>query len=410
MSGVYRIAFRIIGVPNLPQGTNYISREFRWLGVASDVQFAAEYGEDPAGTPIPTSIRFAFELAAESAEEAAWRAEEVAETIGRIIAFQAGAAYARPLPVALVDATPGLTRRLYRQWCYDVLPARPSRPILTSDLETTAHSLGHRTDLERDPILRGLKWYTDALYERSVVDRFVKAWVGLESIGAILNRRTHRSGWRNCRKCLGSTEDREKDERQERGIRHLFSVHQPSLPDLFGDLKRARNKLVHGEWSIGRVVRVIHPHVETTLDVLARGLLTALAPHGAVAGTRQALQPLRVVTNTADSVVSVTLTAPRPNDIGELRDFFDVEFDLRSSNEGPDGYYVQGGYTINGALPCRFDDFRVQSARTSEDGIVVTTAEQPEVLEIHEVGPGGKRRLISSNLEGRNDDTVTPTP
>ncbi len=392
--GVYRVAFRIAGLPCLPPETNSMSREFSYIqGLASPVQLVAEYDQDEFGTPESRAIRIAFEIAANSADEAAERAYHAADLVGRVIGFQTGAPYVRPSVVALLDVTPGLSHRFYRQWCYRPELGKPTREIMVSEIEATAHSLAARSDRERDAITLGLKWYTDSLTEHDLLDRFLKAWVGLESIGPIINRRAHRGGWRNCDKCLGDAQARENDDRQERGIRHVFSAAESEIPDLFDSLKKARNKLVHAEWGLARVRGAIEPHAALTTNVLARGLLTAIAPPGVSAGSREAFEPA-LPSDPAVFSISLDLLTHDPNAWGELTDKLTVEFHKVSSEVRNGQYRARGKFDIRGEFPCDFENLRFEAHRARGDAVVLEVDDAPELFEVYEVrGDGSTRRI-----------------
>lgn len=392
--GVYRVAFRFAGLPCLPLGTNAMSREFpRLAELASPVQLVAEYDRDEFGTPEPRAIRIAFEIAANSADDAAERGYRVADLVWRVIAFQAGAPYVRPVAVALLDVTPGLSHRFYRQWCYRPELGKPTREIMVSEIEATAFSLAHRLDRERDAIMLGLKWYTDALTEHDALDRFLKAWVGLESIGAIINRRSHGSGWRTCRKCLGDAQAREKDEKQERGIRHVFSVTASQTPHLFDTLRRARNKLVHAEWGLTRVRQAIEPHADLATLVLTRGLLTAIAPPGVSAGSREAFEPA-LPSDPAVFCVSLDLLTSDPNTWGELSDKLNVKTHKVSSETRDGQYRARAKFDIHGEFPCDFENLRLEAHGARGNAVVLEVDDAPELFEVYQVRPDGSAHRI----------------
>lgn len=211
MDGVFRLAYRIPGMTVLEIGTNDISREFRWVpGVVDSVHFVAETTRDQYGTVVPKAMRVAFEVTAASEEEAVQLGDRAIDPIARVFFFLSGSPYTMPRLVALLDSTPGKSKRRYQQWCFDMVQAEPNRQIALNIAEISAHALGRRDEADRDRILRSLKWYTDGLLEVEPVDRFLKAWFSLENVGPIINRRVHKSGWSNCQKCLGELADRQR--------------------------------------------------------------------------------------------------------------------------------------------------------------------------------------------------------
>jgi hypothetical protein len=390
--GVYRVAYRLLGLVALPLGTNWVSREFAWAGVAAGgVQLVGEWKEDEFGTPMPSSTRIVVEVSADGVEEATEQGLKTAERVARVMQFQAGVPHMPVEPIAALDVTPGKTQRQYSQWLYGVVPARPARQVTVSSVETTAHAIGQRAAGDREAILRGLKWYTDALNEPDPVDRFLKAWVGLESIGAPLNRRAHKSGWRSCKKCLGSEASRQADFKQERGIRHVFSVVEPEMPFAFDTLKKARNKLVHSEWTLERVRAEVEPLVSETLQVLGSGLLTALAPEGTSAGTRDALVPMEGAPSALDAQLTVTIPLADPNGWDELFEKFDVTPELKSSTRVDGVYKADAGVHIVTVSPCPIENMTVVSRRRAEDGIELTIDRHPQYINSEPINEGSAR-------------------
>ena len=385
--GLYWVAFRLSGVPALLEHTNLVTKKGNWLhSDLRKIQMVAEYTTDEFGTSVPQNTRIVIEVTADSCDNAAAKATPIVGTVARVMSFQTGSPHAVPRIIALLEATPGVSRRLYRQWCYDTAGLKPIRPLPVSELETVLDTLAKRDEKERDAIVRSFSWYTDALGENDMIERFLKMWVGLESVGPIINRRAHRSGWHRCKKCIGDEGARRRDNQSERGMRHAFSVVDPGKPRAFDGLKRARNKLVHGEWPLDRVRKEISPFERLATEVLAGSILAALAGADAPVGSRTALMPTNEPGDGPDISISVEIESPDPTVWGQLEDKLTVTAKLESSWQSPDGYRVKAGYEIEGEFPCEFDrdSFKITSHRLDPDGVQIEVADRPREINVNE--------------------------
>lgn len=396
MAGVYRVAFRIEGAPMFPSNTNWISREFAWLpGAPSRVQLVEEEQDDEAGLSVHKAIRFVFDLTTDTPQEALGIAELAADSVARIIGFQAGSPYVAPRVIAMLNVTPGIRRREYRQWCYDLIATKPTRPILVPDVEITAHSLQSRDLREREAVLRGMKWYTDALFERDPMDRFLNAWIGLECIGLAIDSRVHARGWQSCQICRGELQhrgelrQRKKDSKSERGVRHMLSVVQPNDVGLYERLVVARHKLVHGDWTLDRVRQLVGADTDAPVVALVRGVLTVVAPPGVEAGSRQALVPTPQIRRGADVSVSLDVLSDDPDVLGQLIDLLYVNVQVRSSSFQEDLYRVDAAIEVHGSFAAPVEGMTVQSER--EDELIFEMGSEPEFRSYEVVLPDGRR-------------------
>jgi hypothetical protein len=370
---IYRVAYRHKGLPRLPEKTNWMPSAmlFRDPSVTG-VQVVAEYKKDQHGTPYWSSSRIVVELSATDESDALRRTQGVADEIARVMEFQAGAPHVRPIVIALWDASPGIVVRTYKQWAHDLVMHPSSRLLHPPEIQIHLDSLSHQSEKNASEVQRAIKWYTDGLSEVDPLDRFLKFWVGLESIGAILNRKLHKSGWAACKRCLGDMLERTRDEKQERGMRHVFSEVDPTRPDLFDQLRVARNKLIHSEWDLKRIKAAIEPAVVTTGTVLGRSVLTALAPVGLTV-SREAYEPMRVTANDADLAVVLEIRHSDRNAIGELSDFLNISASVpKSWLEGP-VYACEVQLHIEGAFPPGIDidvsTYKVEPIKAAEDGV-----------------------------------------
>lgn len=348
----------------------------------SAVQLVSEYGQDNHGTPQFRSIRVVVELFAENAEIAVEIGSRVTDVVTRVMEFQVGARHQPSRVVALWDATPGIDRRIFKQWAYDLLVHPSSRVLHIPELQVPLNSLEAQSPKDTTSIMRGIKWYTDALAEPETIDRFLKLWVGLESIGSILNRRFHPGGWAICKRCLGKESNRQRDERPERGIRHLFSVADPNKPQIFDALRLARNKLVHSEWELSRVMAIVDPLLESAAKALGSGLLTVLAPSSAAQDSRDAAEPLSPLGERADFSVTTEALSDNPDSIGELTDTLVFDVEITESEEVDLQYQCKVNLRVEGAFPFDVTEFVPQSEHTLADGIVVDMTNASHTAEV----------------------------
>jgi hypothetical protein len=353
-------------------------------GIVGTVQLVAEHEMDKFQTPIPRSIRIVFEVVGDTLSAATTVSNRAADTIARILCFQAGGAYVSPRIIAAMDVTPGLDRREYHQWLYNVTLAAPTREIQVPHVEILAHSLGARDAPEREAVVRALKWYTDALTETNAIDRFFKAWIGLESIGRVLDRRVHKDGWHECKKCLGELNKRKKDSPNDRGIRHLFSACGIDSM-VFEKLRIARHKLVHADKPLSQVVASISPYVEVTVKALASGILTASAPPSIQASSREAYEPPPAEDGGADARLSMTLLTSDPNAWGELADKMSVDVDLVTSSLSTGVYAGNASIHATGDLPCEVEDYTTLSLRDGTHGVKLVVPPVPDEFHVFKV-------------------------
>jgi hypothetical protein len=385
MARIYRVAYRVNGLASLKRGTKNLSRDFTWIpGVAGSVQFVEEHSDDAFGTEVPGSIRIVFETAGESVDEIRAIADTAADIIARLLCFQAGGGFALPRPLSALDVTPGVERRMYHQWLYGILEARPTRRIDLTSVEILAHSFGARDQRIRDACARALKWYTDALNEVTLVDRFTKAWIGLECIGKLLEARAHKAGWEQCKVCVRDQTRNRKDKEQDRGIRHVLSVVETKKP-IFDPLKIARHKIVHGDWTLEKVQSIVNPHAEQVVAALAAGILSASAPPNVTAKSREAYGPEPPKDRGADARLDIELLSVDPNVWGELSDKVKVSVELVGSSFSKDIYHGETNIRAVGDIPCELGRYQIVSLREGDSGMELTIPLEPKQLKIERV-------------------------
>ncbi|NQU97308.1 MAG: hypothetical protein HQ548_06660, partial [Chloroflexi bacterium] len=155
------------------------------------------FDEDHLGVSYPTGILLTLQTAAKDREEAEDKAIASSKKIGEFVDFYTGSPRHPPClrRLARVSATGGLLEQHdYSYWW----PEHPEwfgmAEIKVNQLQMLLGRFGRLGDRPRRNLELAVRWYGISVSSADTLDAYLGAWIGLESIGPLLDGLFHTSG------------------------------------------------------------------------------------------------------------------------------------------------------------------------------------------------------------------------
>ena len=313
---------------------------------------------DPRDTLEPLGLRLIAELDAHNVEAAEDRSIGlVALRFAQIVAAYSGSPLSTPRLVRLGRV--GESDGLLEQFDYYYLQGARSLPrvMLRPDgLEKLLSWFGGLVQPDLSRLELAARWYGTSLGAQDALDGYLSVWIGLESVGPILDKRVHKSGPKvRCGICANpSGIDRI---RGDAGIEHAIqeTTHELLEGRSLKDLKDIRHSIVHTlkpAASLRSEAEGLLPDLQLSLIF---AILTAARPEDSAPGSGKAILPrdFRPYPDARHRILSeVELVNHKPF-FGE---WLQVErtFHNEQSRLEEDGGYIWGariGARIQGEVP-----------------------------------------------------------
>jgi len=202
-----------------------------------------------------------------SLEQAELRSKTLIEYIVHLIDFTTSSASSLPLFISVYDASPNCKERNFKQFFYVPLPDR-NISVIDKNIFTAVFSAFDRNKDGR--IVRAISWLRKGYFEQKYIDRFIAFWTGLEAINEILAECfgipliEKRMKCPKCGESLGPI---------TAGVKKLFIDISKVEPELFGKIRRARGKLLHGGGPLdNKFINEIKNYNSIVREVLITGI------------------------------------------------------------------------------------------------------------------------------------------
>ena len=302
---------------------------------------------DELGITRPVGVRLVVEFEATNIEDAEDKALMVGLRFGQVVTVYAGS----PLSVPRLErvARVGPREGVFEQYNYYYVEgpdALPQVQLLPDELERLLSWFAVLNERVHERLELAARWYGMSVGAQDPLDGYLSVWIGLESMGPVLNERVHPEGQRAACVVCGNQPGRR--DRGEAGIQHAIKQVAPELlegRDL-QDLANVRNDIAHGLEAAGSL-RISADQLLADLQLaLIFGIITAARPTTSAPGSGKAILPrdFKVYPDARNSVRSeVELVFHKPY-FGEWIEVDRIFEDMRSRVEA-DGAYIWGAQT-----------------------------------------------------------------
>lgn len=304
-----------------------------------------QLGSDHLGTDRIVGVTLVAEVVAASRPRAEDAALSAAARLIELLSLYSGSPLEKPIlrRLALTGNQGGLLEQ--HVYFYEGEPDNLPRIYLDFDeLKRLVSWISNANEQDRDKVDLAARWYGMSVSAGDSLDAYLAAWIGLESIGAALDRKVHTSGAKArcpvCRNPAGIERDR-----KFAGIQHIMQITAPVLLDSFSvqQLASVRNQIAHG-LTPARKLRATALRVVPDLHLcLGKAILTTLRPSGSRPGSGRLVLP-RDFEKRPDAMASIVSRVELPDYEPFFGEWVELTraYDEENSRVEADGTYVRG--------------------------------------------------------------------
>lgn len=343
---------------------------------------------DHLGTNHSTGLTLTMEFVDRDREAAEDKALAVGLRLSAITSMYSGSPLSKPRLTRLARIGPN--GGVLEQNEYFYLPDTLRLPRIKLDsleFNRLLDWFGKVTSIDAYRLDLAARWYGVAVGASDPLDGYLATWIGLESIGPVVDKVFHPSGPKAvCTVCQNKVA-RDRD-RGRAGIEHTAHIAAQKLLDTYSveQLEKIRNQIAHGLAEMGSLRSVADKLLPDLLSVLGVATLTAARPEKDKPGLGKAARP-RDYEFRPDARASLRSSVELLNH----RPFFDEWIPVTRSyvKEGsriePDGLYVWGAQkteltwtpTVNQPVPALVDEYIAFERLGHEFTVPETEASEP---------------------------------
>lgn len=303
------------------------------------------FEEDQFKEKRPAGLAVTVEFEAGEREAAEDKALEVGLKLSEIVSLYSGSPLSKPLigKLARIGPSDGIFEQ--HQYFYSAEYNRlPRIEMDKPNFQTLLKWFGVENSADTYRMELAARWYGVAVGSSDPLDGYLASWIGLESIGPVIDSRFHPNGPKaSCRVCKNKA-GKDRD-RKKAGIEHMVRLAAPEVFESHSidDLANIRDQIAHGLAEPKDLRNVAAILLQDLILVLGVAILTAARPESAKPGSGKAALP-RDYEYRPEGMFSlrsdVELTKHRPY-YGEWIPVMRT-FDGEYSRLDPDGRYAFG--------------------------------------------------------------------